>query len=162
MVRRYLAKNPGQASKVHNIFAFYHNNKYEGTLQHASPLSSLKPAPPPGARGRKQHKTSQPMYGPIGLLLQQLHFSRAAYDVADGTIRAHGHVPTHLMHTTMQAFRSNLFHIAIVSRNMYAATVRTALKDTQHVSIDVFQPNLASQDFLNSSFLDSVATGQQF
>ena len=73
MLRRALAKRPElEAISKHNL-DLYISNKYNGTNCLDVDMDNCESAPPPGAPYRGDWAPYYPPFGPIGLILVQLH-----------------------------------------------------------------------------------------
>ena len=101
MVRRMLGKKTGLKKLVDVILQEYHNSDYTGTNVTQVKAGHCDAAPAPGQRSRKGWKPFFSPFGPIGILLFQLHCKAAALGI-DYNIHAHGWPPINLLQCPYQ------------------------------------------------------------
>ncbi len=101
-LRRAIAKKPHMRGKYQGIYEAYRRCNSAATLQDdytTSQLSNLKPAPHPTMDSRSIWKQGVKPRGPIGLLLQSIHYLGAALN-ATFEIVQYNEVPIHIFQTT--------------------------------------------------------------
>ena len=80
LLRRMTAKRPRLLAKVQSIYRDYASNGYTGTDVQAVHQCSTSFAPMLGQAGRQAWKPHYSPFGPIGIILMQLHEKAAAMD----------------------------------------------------------------------------------
>ena len=142
MLRRMIAKWPHFLPRVVALLQAYQSASAVGILYQDLSLSSLAPAPPPGAPDRHRWKMGKPLAGPIGLVLQSLHYVAAAIDPLSLVIHCHTFLPMPILQVPWQHLHGTLNHIAVRARNLQAATTRTILRDQGPISKQVVRAAL--------------------
>ena len=80
LLRRMTAKRPRLLAKVRTIYSEYAGNSFTGTDVHAVNQCLTSFAPMPGQPGRQAWKPHYSPFGPIGIILTQVHEKAAAMD----------------------------------------------------------------------------------
>ena len=132
-VRRHWCKFPGRQSCILADLASYAARSYVGT--DTSRPRGLRPAPPPGAPGRKHSAPGFRPFGPIGVLLLALHRAAAVVEVVDDHVLVHmeGYPSLDLFRAPVQLLRPAITALAVRARCRAAADARDSLQGAQDV-----------------------------
>eukprot|EP00973_Karenia_brevis_P079172 10985223-Karenia_brevis.AAC.1 len=76
-------------------------------------MNALKPAPPPGAPGRKKWKSDCSPVGPIALMLQQVHFAACCIHPATWQLLSPLSLPLDIMGVPFQRLKPQLLQRAV-------------------------------------------------
>eukprot|EP00973_Karenia_brevis_P036730 5061505-Karenia_brevis.AAC.1 len=108
MLRRTVTKFPHVWDCFARAAQLYHHHDFPGLFHEDLDLAMLSPAPPPGSEGRAAWKANIVPKGPVGLLLQHVHFLGAALDTTNMTIRSHRAAPLPFFATPYQLLKPTI------------------------------------------------------
>ena len=105
------------------VLKAYINNDYNGTNVNNVQQAACAPAPLPGHTGRKEWKPYFAPFGPVGILLNQIHEKAAAID-EDFVLHRHGWPPLALLACPYQELRPSITNLALSARTAAQANAR--------------------------------------
>ena len=138
-----MAKYPDVRGKVEAIYNVYRSEHRYGTQVDCETLAALVPAPALGQQPRAAWCSNLPMFGPVGLLVQDLHFAAAGLG-PDPVLHKQGELPIDMLYGPWQTFRPALQGWLRQARVQAAARARTLLQGIEEIDSTVTQRALAA------------------
>eukprot|EP00973_Karenia_brevis_P056255 7823505-Karenia_brevis.AAC.1 len=105
-------------------------------------VSTLMPAPPPGADGRGSWRLITQPKGPIGHMLQAVHYIGGAIDFGACTLYTYHYAPIPFLNMPFQHLGPSILHVAAYARNDYAARARNSIESDFILDPKMFQDTL--------------------
>ena len=124
MLRRAVSKQPDKKCIVNNIIRFYAAANYVGTNLDRMRAGQLTCAPQPGHEHRHQWKPLFEPFGPIGVILAQLH-EKGACMTADCVIHILCMPSIHVLTCILVGLKPAVSHIASEARTRCSGASRT-------------------------------------
>ncbi len=138
MLRRMMDKHPEMVGRVQNMVGKYGKLKYKGTYCGRDACTEMRFAPPLGTPERRKWKETKELFGPVGLLLQELHYIGAIID-SGLQIHQEGEIPFDLMNTPWQFVKQLATQMAVRARTHAASGSRESLGGVEEIDVITLQ-----------------------
>ncbi len=160
-LRRAIAKKPHLLNKYQGIYESYRKLNSAATIrdEHTpQQLSQLKPAPHPTVDSRTSWKQAVKPKGPIGLLLQSIHYMGVAL-TSNLEIVQYNEVPIHLIQTPYQYLADMVSQAAMRSRTAEANGTKSINQELREIDLKATVADPAKFEERDLGFLLTVQTG---